>query len=41
MTVTVITRDPAADSVAVQGGDARSIVLGARAASKVLVEQEE
>jgi len=40
-TVVVVTRDPAADSVAVQGGDARHIVLGARAASKVLVEKEE
>ena len=36
--VTVIQRDAAADSVAVQGADSRRIVLGARAASKVLVD---
>jgi len=36
--VTVIERDAAADSVAVQGADSRRIVLGARAASKVLVD---
>lgn len=35
--VTVIERDPAADSVAVEGPDTRRVVLGARAASKVLV----
>jgi DtxR family Mn-dependent transcriptional regulator len=39
--IMVVTRDAAADSVAVQGADARQIVLGARAASKVLVEKEE
>jgi DtxR family transcriptional regulator, Mn-dependent transcriptional regulator len=36
--VTVMARDPAADSVAVRAADARHIVLGARAASKVLVD---
>ena len=38
--VVVVARDPAADSVAVHGTDARQIVLGARAASKVLVDEE-
>ena len=36
--VIVVSRDATADSVAVQGSDARPIVLGARAASKVLVD---
>lgn len=36
--VVVLARDAAADSVAVEGADARRIVLGARAASKVLVD---
>jgi DtxR family Mn-dependent transcriptional regulator len=36
--ITVVERDTAADSVAVQGADARRVVLGARAASKVLVD---
>lgn len=36
--VIVISRDPAADSVAVEGDDMRRVVLGARAASKVLVD---
>ena len=39
--IVVVTRDTAADSVAVRSADARQIVLGARAASKVLVEKEE
>ncbi len=36
--IAVVERDPAADSVAVRGADARTVVLGARAASKVLVD---
>lgn len=36
--VVVVSRDAAADSVAVHGTDARHLVLGARAASKVLVD---
>ncbi len=36
--ITVIARDTAADSVAVVGADARRVTLGARAASKVLVD---
>lgn len=36
--VVVVARDPEADSVAVLGADERRIVLGARAASKVLVD---
>jgi DtxR family Mn-dependent transcriptional regulator len=36
--VVVVSRDAAADSVAVQGADTRRIILGARAASKVLVD---
>ena len=36
--VTRDRREAAADSVAVQGAGARRIVLGARAASKVLVD---
>ena len=36
--VVVVSRDTAADSVAVQGTDARRIVLGARAASQGLVD---
>jgi len=39
--VVVVTRDASADSVSVRGADARHVVLGARAASKVLVEKEE
>lgn len=38
--VVVVSRDTVADSVAVQGTDARRIVLGARAASKVLVDAQ-
>ncbi len=37
--VIVVSRDAVADSVAVQASDARTIVLGARAASKVLVDE--
>lgn len=36
--VTVVERDMTADSVAVQGANARRVVLGTRAASKVLVD---
>ena len=36
--ITVVERDAAADSVAVQGAGDRLVVLGARAASKVLVD---
>jgi len=38
--VEVETRDPAADSVMLRGKDHRSITIGARAASKLLVEVE-
>jgi hypothetical protein len=38
--ITVVARDTAADSVAVRGADQRQVVLGARAASKVLVEAQ-
>ncbi len=38
--IVVLSRDAAADSVAVQGADARQLVLGARAASKVLVDEQ-
>ncbi|BCS31605.1 transcriptional regulator [Luteitalea sp. TBR-22] len=37
--IVVVARDAAADSVAIEGRDARRIVIGARAASKVLVDQ--
>jgi DtxR family Mn-dependent transcriptional regulator len=37
--IVVVSRDAAADSVAIEGRDARRIVIGARAASKVLVDQ--
>jgi DtxR family Mn-dependent transcriptional regulator len=37
--IVVLSRDAAADSVAVRGADARQLVLGARAASKVLVDE--
>jgi DtxR family Mn-dependent transcriptional regulator len=37
--VTVVERDASADSVSIEAAGARKIVLGARAASKVLVER--
>jgi DtxR family Mn-dependent transcriptional regulator len=37
--VTVVDRDASADSVSIEAAGARTIVLGARAASKVLVER--
>lgn len=38
--VVVVSRDAAADSVAVEASDTRRVVLGARAASKVLVDAQ-
>ena len=37
--VTVIERDAVSDSVSIEAADARTVVLGTRAASKVLVER--
>jgi len=39
--IEVETRDPAADSVQLRGKDRRSITIGARAASKLLVEVDQ